>query len=320
MEYDALTCAFGLEGLGYGSRDMGLMLSVGAHLWAVELPLMKFGSAAQQDQYLSGLAAGQIVGAHAITEPNAGSDALSLETVASHKGAQYILNGRKRFITNAPVADVFLVYATVNPLLGFTGVTTFVVDRGQAGLRVVAEEDKAGLSGSPWGQVVFEDCVINEDQRLGREKEGARIFATVMAWERALLLAPLVGAMARQVEECVDYAKQRRQFGTRIGSFQSVANRIVDMQIRLEAARMASYRATWDLATGNGSMFSEIAKLEVSEAAVAIFENAMQVFGGSGYVISAGIDQRLRDALGARMSSGTSDMQRVVIAGKLGLR
>lgn len=320
LGHDPLTCCFALEGLGYGCRDMGLLVSVGAHMWAVELPLMKFGTAQQQERYLPSLASGSFIGAHAITESSAGSDALSLQTVASRKGAKYVLNGRKRFITNASVADVFLVYATINPRLGFTGVTAFVLDRHQRGLHIVKEEEKIGLRTSPWAQVVFDECIVDESQLLGVEKQGSRILSTVMAWERVLLLAPALGAMHQQIEECIKHAKNRRQFGSRIGTFQAVSNRIVDMQVGLENARLTSYRAAWELANGNGSIFSEIAKLQVSEAAVAIFQNAMQMLGGYGYTVSAGIDRRLRDALGMRISSGTSDIQKVVIATRLGLR
>lgn len=320
LEHDPLTCSFALDGLGYGCRDLGLLFSLGAHTWAVELPLMKFGSTHQQERYLPGLANGTLIGAHAITERRAGSDALALETVAHTDGAKYILTGAKHFVTNAPVADVFLVYATLDPRLGFTGATAFIVDRDQAGLRVEEEDEKIGLRTSAWGRVVLDECVLGEEQRLGACKQGSQIFGTVMAWERSLLLAPLLGAMARQVDECIAYANTRRQFGKRISTFQAVTNRIVDMYVRLENARMVSYRAAWELANGNRSMFPEIAKLQVSEASVALFQDAMQVLGAMGFTTGAGIGQRLQAALGARISSGTSDMQRVVIATKLGLK
>jgi L-prolyl-PCP dehydrogenase len=318
--YDALTCAFALEGLGYGCRDLGLLISAGAHMWAVELPLLRFGTPAQRDRYLPGLASGKIIGAHAITETNAGSDALSLESTARRDGPAYVLRGRKRFVTNAMVADVFLVYATIDSRLGFSGVTAFVVDHDQRGLRVEAEVEKMGLRSSPWAQVVLDDCVVPEGQRLGSDKQGSRIFATVMAWERTLLLAPLLGAMARQVDNCAAYAKSRRQFGHRIAAFQSVSNRIVDMHIRLETARLLSYRAASDLAGCERSAFPEIAKLYLSEAAIATFQDAVQVLGTRGYTTATDVERGLRDVLGTRISSGTSDLQRWVIAAKLGLR
>jgi alkylation response protein AidB-like acyl-CoA dehydrogenase len=320
LGHDPLTCCYALEGLGRTYRDLGVMISAGAHVWAVELPLMKFGTREQRDRLLPALASGASIGAHAITETDAGSDSMAMQATATRSGRHYVLTGRKRFVTNAPLADVILVYATIGARLGFTGVTAFVLDKDQPGLKIEPEDWKAGLQTSPWGQVVLEECVVAEDQRLGAEKQGSQIFATVMAWERALILAPLLGTMAWQVEQCVSYANERRQFGRRIAAFESVAHRIVDMQVRLEASRSASYRAAWELSAASQSAYSEVAKLQVSEAAVGVFSDAMQVFGAYGYTVAAGLERRLRDSLGTRISSGTSDMQRVVLAARLGLR
>jgi L-prolyl-PCP dehydrogenase len=321
----ALTCAFALEGLGYSCRDIGLLISAGAHMWAVELPLMKFGTPEQQQAYLPRLADGTLVGAHAITEAESGSDALAMRAAARRDGDTYILTGRKRFVTNAPQAGLFLVYATLGRQLGFTGVTAFLVERDHPGLRVEPEHQMMGLRSCRWGQVVLDECVVDASRRLGADKQGSQIFASVMAWERTLLLAPLLGAMERQIEECVGRARSRRQFGRRIGSFQSVANRIVEMRLRLETSRGLLRAAAWELEQPDSprqreSLFPELVKLQLSEAAVATFQDAMQIFGGYGYTKDAGIEERLRDALGTRISSGTSDMQRDVIAAKLGLR
>lgn len=317
---DPLTCAVALEGLGHGCRDLGLLVSVGAHLWAVELPLMRYGTQRQRERYLPGLAAGSLIGAHAISESGAGSDAMAMETLAEPKDGAYVLSGHKRFVTNGPVADVFIVYATINPRFGFTGVTAFLVERDTPGLRIEPEVDKSGLRTSPWARLTLDRCVVERDSVLGAVKQGSKIFATVMAWERALLPVPLLGAMARSIDECIAHVTHRRQFGVRIASFQAVTNRIVDMTIRLELARLAAYRAAWELGAGTSSIFSELAKLQVTESAVSVFQDAMQLFGGEGYATDAGIDRALRDALGTTLSSGTSDLQRVVIAGKLGLR
>jgi hypothetical protein len=325
LGHSPLTCAFALEGLGYGCRDIGLLVRAGAHMWAVEIPVLRYGTEWQRRAYLPGLAEGRLIGAHAITEAESGSDALAMSAVARREGGGYVLNGRKRFVTNAPDAEVFVVYATVNPALGFTGVTAFLVERDTPGLRVEPEQAKAGLESCPWGQVVLEECAVGPECLLGAEKQGSDVFGTVMAWERTLILAPLLGAMERQIEECVDRARSRRQFGRRISAFQAVAHRIVEMRHRLETSRGLVRSAAWELARPRGSreapsFLPELAKLHVSEAAVATFEDAMQIFGASGYTDDAGIGQRLRDVLGTRISSGTSDMQREVIAGKLGLR
>ncbi|WP_020667050.1 acyl-CoA dehydrogenase family protein [Amycolatopsis nigrescens] len=318
---DPVTCALALEGLGYGCRDNGLLMSVGAHVWAVEVPIWLFGSAEQKQRLLPELCAGRMIGAHAITEPESGSDALSLSTHARSGDGCYVLNGRKRFVTNGPIADVMIVYATIDPDLGFTGVTAFLVTRDQPGLRIEPGPPKAGLRTAPWAELVLENCEVPIDRRLGAEKQGRTIFATTMAWERALILAPLLGAMQRQIDDCLRFAQRRRQFGRRIGSFQSVAHAIADMQVRLESARLLTYRAAAELdGTAGGSMFPEMAKLQTSEAAVQTFMAALEIHGGHGYTVDAEIERDLRDALGTRISSGTSAMQRTVIAGKLGLR
>lgn len=319
LDLDALTCAHAMEGLGYGCRDNGLLISLGAHMWAVQLPITRFGTEEQKAKYLRPLSDGSWIGAHAITEPDAGSDTLSLRTTAYREGDHYVLNGQKCFVTNAPVADLFLVYATINLELGFTGVTAFLIERNQPGVQVETHYEKTGLRTSPWGEVILRDCRVADSQRLGREKGGSAIFATTMAWERALILAPLLGAMERELEGCVLRARKRRQFGRPIGAFQAVSHSIVDMKVELEAARLLTYRAAWDLDHGDRSMFSEIAQLKTSESAVDAFLRAMQVHGAHGYTVNAEIERNVRDALGTRISSGTSELQRVVIAGKLGV-
>ncbi|MER7759611.1 acyl-CoA dehydrogenase family protein [Streptomyces sp. NPDC097619] len=326
LGHSALTCALALDALGHGCRDLGLLISAGAHMWAVGVPVARYGTPEQRAHYLPGLASGRLVGAHAITEEGTGSDALGLDARARREGDHYVLDGRKRFVTNAPDADVFLVYATLDPRLGFTGVTAFLVERGRPGVRVETEQRKMGLNSCAWGQLVLDGVEVPAARRLGAEKQGSAVFATVMAWERTLLLAPLLGAMERQIEDCAARARTRRQFGRRIGSFQSVSNRIVDMRLRLETSRALLRTAAWELdrpgpdRDRRSSPLPELVKLQVSEAAVATFQDAMQIFGGHGYTEDAGIEERLRDALGTRISSGTSDMQRDVVAAKLGLR
>ncbi|MDX3225475.1 acyl-CoA dehydrogenase family protein [Streptomyces sp. ME19-01-6] len=314
-----LACAYAMEGLGLGCRDNGLMLALGAHLWAVELPLREFGTAEQKRRYLPALSDGRLVGAHAITEADAGSDALALTARAHRDGDGYVLSGTKRFVTNAPIADVFIVYATVDPALGFTGVTAFLVERGQEGLTVETRFEKTGLRTAPWGEVTLQECRVPADRRLGAEKQGSRILARAMAWERSLILAPMLGTMRRQIDACVGHARSRVQFGRIIGRNDAVSHRIVDMRVRLEEARLLTYRAAWDLQEGTTSVFPEAAQLRTSEAAVQTFLDAMQVYGGLGYTTDTDVERNLRDALGTRISSGTSDMQRRVIAEKMGI-
>ncbi|WP_370950013.1 acyl-CoA dehydrogenase family protein [Amycolatopsis sp. cg5] len=316
---DPVTCAYALEGLGRGCLDNGLLIAAGAHIWATQLPILRYGTAEQKRKYLPKLCSGTVIGAHAITEEGSGSDSLSLGTTATVENGHYVLNGRKRFITNAPVAGLFVIYATVNPKLGFTGVTAFLVDADQPGLTVETHYEKTGLRTVPWGELRLENCRIEESAVLGRPKQGGKVFATTMAWERALILAPLLGAMARQIDDCVAHAVTRKQFGQPIGRFQSVANTIVEMRVRLASARLLTYQAASDLLAGTPSDLPEIAQLQTSEAAVRTALDAMGVFGGYGYTTGAGLERHLRDMLGTRVSSGTSDVLRHVLAAKLGL-
>src|SRR3954471_23610565 len=256
---DPLTCAYALEGLGHGCADNGLLMSVGAHVWATEVPIWLFGSPEQRERYLPGLCAGRTVGAHAITESEAGSDALAMTSRARRGNGCYVLNGEKRFVTNGPIADVLIVYATVDPALGFTGVTAFLVERDQPGLVIEPDTPKAGLRTAPWARITMTDCEVPFSQRLGAEKQGRFVFSAAMAWERALILAPQLGAMRRLIDSCAEFARRRRQFGQRISGFQAVTHTIVDMRTRLESARLLTYRAAADLGPRSNSMFSEMA-------------------------------------------------------------
>ncbi|WP_207938820.1 acyl-CoA dehydrogenase family protein [Actinomadura darangshiensis] len=308
-----------MEGLGHGCLDNGLMMAIGAHVLAAEMPVWKFGDEGQRRKYLPELAAGRLIGANAMTEPGSGSDALSLVTTAERDGGFYRLTGRKRYVTNAPVADVFVVYATVDPDLGFTGVTAFLVERGDAGLVVHEQAEKMGLRTARWGEIELDACRIPASRRLGAERQGAAIFAQTMAWERALLLAPWLGVMEREIDACVRFSRRRRQFGKHIGHFQSVSNRIVDMRIQWEISRMLVYRAAAELGRAKATIFPEVGKLYVSEAAAEVFKSAMQVYGALGYTSEGNTERNLRDALGMTISSGTSDLQRTIISGKLGI-
>lgn len=316
---DPLTYAYAMEGLGHGCADNGLLMSIGAHVLAAGVPLWKLGDERLRIRYLPGLAAGWLVGAHAITETGAGSDALSVATTADRDGDTYRLDGRKCFVTNAPIADVFIVYATTDPQLGFTGVTAFVVERGDPGLFVEAGPDKMGLRTAPWGSVVLRDCRVPADRRLGLEKQGSRILSLCMAWERSLILAPWLGVLRREVDRCMSHCRRRRQFGRHLAHFQAVSARLVDMRTRLEAARLLVYRAAAGLDEGSPGIYPEVAKLFTSEASVATFTEMIELYGALGYTTTHDVERHLRDAIGMRTASGTSDLQRVVLAGKLDL-
>jgi alkylation response protein AidB-like acyl-CoA dehydrogenase len=255
-----------------------------------------------------------------MSEPDSGSDAFSLRTRAVKVDGGYVLNGSKMFVTNGPVADMAVVFANIDPEKGRWGVTAFLIDYDTPGFSVSKEIEKMGLRTSPMSELILQDCFIPDDQRLGPEGAGGSVFNSSMEWERSCILATHVGAMERQFEDAVRYARDRRQFGQSIGKFQSVSNRIADMKVRLETARLILYKVAWLKKEGKSAvMEAAIAKLFLSEAFVSSSEDAMRIRGGYGYMTEFEVERDLRDAYGGVFYSGTSDIQRQIIARLAGL-
>ena len=317
---DIVTTMLAMEGLGYGCEDNGLIFALNAQMWSVQSPILHFGTEGQKERYLPDLCSGQIIGAHGMTEPDSGSDAYSLRSRANRVDGGYVLNGTKTFVTNAPIADVAVVFATVDPSRGMWGITSFLVEMDTPGFTIGKDLEKMGLRTSPMAELIFQDCYVPEENRLGPEGAGARIFNASMEWERSCILASHVGAMERQLEECIEYAQERCQFDQPIGRFQSVANRIVDMKVRLETARLLLYKVAWlKKMRRPATMESAMAKLYLSECFVQSGLDAIRVHGGYGYTTEFGVERNLRDAIGGTIYSGTSDIQRTIIARLLGL-
>ena len=317
---DIITSMLMMEGLGYGSRDNGLIFGINAQMWSVQMPIYSYGSEEQKKKYLPGLCSGELIGAHGMSEPDSGSDAYSLRTRAVRTEGGYVLNGTKMFVTNAPVADLHLVFATVDPTKGMWGITGFIVETGTPGFTISRHIEKMGLRTSPMAELVFQDCFIPEENRLGPEGIGAKIFNTSMEWERACILGSHVGAMERQLEEAIQYARERTQFDQPISKFQSVANRIVDMKVRLETARLLLYKVAWLKKVGKSALMeAALVKLYLSESFVESGLDAIRVHGGYGYMTEFEVERDLRDAIGGLLYSGTSDIQRTIIARLLGL-
>jgi alkylation response protein AidB-like acyl-CoA dehydrogenase len=317
---DILTTVLVMEALGYGCHDNGLIFSLNAQMWSLQLPLLKFGTPAQQRAYLPGLMSGDLIGVHAMTEPDSGSDAFAMRTRAERDGDDYVLNGTKLYITNAPVSDVVLVFALDPGQPKLTGISAFLVEKGTPGFTVSRSLEKMGLRTSPMGEVVLTDCRVPAESRLGPEGAGMAIFNSSMTWERSCILASAVGVMQRQLEECVAYGRARRQFGQPIGKFQAVAGKVADMYLRLEAARLLIYQAAWLGQQGKPALAeAAAAKLFTSEAWVTSSLDAIQVHGAFGYMKESGIERDLRDAVASTIYSGTSEIQRVILARMLGL-
>ncbi len=317
---DILTTVLVMEGLGYACRDNGLIFSLNAQMWSIELPLLKFGTPRQQSAYLPGLVSGELIGVHAMTEADSGSDAFSMHSRAERQGDHYILNGSKLYITNAPISDVVIVFASLNPGHGFASTCAFLVEKGTPGFEISHSLDKMGLRTSPMGEIILSDCEVPLENRLGKEGAGMAIFNSSMEWERSCILASAVGAMQRQLEICVQHAKSRRQFGQAIGKFQSISNKIADMYLRLEAARLLIYKVAWLKQQGKPAVAeAALAKVFTSEAWIQSSLDAIQIHGAYGYMTESEIERDLRDSVAGTIYSGTSEIQRMIIARTLGL-
>lgn len=307
-----------MEGLGYGCADGGLIFAINASMWTNAIPILLYGTDAQKRRYLPGLCDGTLVGANGASEVEAGSDIFSMQARAERRGDTWVLNGRKTWVTSGPVADLFVCYATTDPARGVLGISAFIVPRDTPGFRVVRELPKLGVRTVPMGELAFEDCTLPAESLLGREGRGAEAFNCSMEWERGSILASSLGTMRRQLERCIAHARTRKQFGKPIGKFQSVANKIVDMAVRLETCRPLVYKIGWLKDQGkDATLESSMAKLHVSECFVKNSLDAVQLFGAAGFVSEFGIEKDLRDSIGSTIYSGTNEIQRNVIAQRL---
>lgn len=320
LNADILTTILAMEGLGYGCKDNGLVFAINSHMWSCEIPILHFGTERQKKKYFPELCNGKLIGGHGITEPASGSDAFSLQTKAIKKGDYYILNGSKIFITNAPIADVLIVFARTSEARGFAGISAFIVDKDTPGFMISHGIDKMGLRTSPMGELAFQDCEVPAENLLGREGAGAAIFNAEMEWERSCLFACHLGIMERQLEACMKYAKERCQFGQPIGKFQSVSNKIADMKVRIELSKLMLYKIGWLKKNGKQALLEgAIAKLYIGEGFVKSCLDAVQIHGGYGYSTEFEIERDLRDSIAAPIYSGTSEIQRNIITRWMGL-
>lgn len=320
VDTDLVTAALVMEAIGYGCRDNGLSLALATHMWTVQRPIAEYGTEEQKRRFLPALTSGDMIGAHALTEPAAGSDHLAIETVATPTDRGYVLTGTKRYITLGPVADVVLVFATTDLAKGRWGLTAFLVETERPGCDASLVRDKMGLRTVPMGDIVLEDCFVPEENRLGPEGAGASISSGSLAVERSFLLSTNVGALQRQLEDAIAHATERRQFGKPIGKFQSVSNRIADMKLKLETARLLLYKLAWMIEQGESvALESALLKLHLSETMVESSLDAIRIHGGMGYVTEAEVERDLRDAVGGIIYAGTSDIQRMLVARMLGL-
>jgi alkylation response protein AidB-like acyl-CoA dehydrogenase len=284
------------------------------------MPIAEFGAPALRERLLPDMCAGKSVAANAMTEPDAGSDVSKLATTATPVDGGYLLNGTKSFVSNGPAADVFVTYATTDPAAGHFALTAFAVERRGGGVRIGEPFRKLGMASCPASQVTFVDCFVPDESILGERGQGSVVFQQSMLWERTCLFALYVGLQDRLIEQVIAHVKQRSQFGRPLHEFQSVSNRIVEMKLRLESGRLLLYRACWLLDRAEPDpLSSALSKLAVSEAALASATDAVQILAGRGYLAGHGVEAALRDSVGGTIFSGTSDIQRQIVARELGL-
>lgn len=313
-----LTMVMGLEAIGNACDDNGLPFALAAQGCTVQQTILHHGTESQKDTYLPGSIAGQLIGSHAMTEANAGSDSgnMRLSAVKSDKG--YCLNGQKLMIGLAPIADYCVIFATVSAKAGRWGITAFLVDMKTQGISVSAPIKKVGLDSVPMGRITLDNCCVPENCRLGPEGAGAAIAHHSLELERTCILASQVGRMQRQLDDATKHARERKQFGQSIIDFQAVSHRLADMRVRLETARLLLYKTAWKFDQGESALLeSSMLKLHISESFLESSVDSMRIHGGYSYIEGHTAGRDTRDALGGILYAGTSDIQRNIIAGLL---
>ncbi len=318
---DPLSTAIALEALGQGCWDGGLLFSLCAHMLPCAVPIDKFGTEEQKRKYLPGLCDGSLIASNAMTEANTGSDAFAMTTKAEKDGEHYVLTGNKIFITNAPVADLFVAFALTDAEKGFHGgVSCFIVEMDTPGVSCSRKIEKMGIRTSPFGEISFQEARVPAANMLGGEGAGATMFTHSMDWERALLSAIHVGAMERLLETATTYARTRSQFGRPIERYPAIREHVARIKAHLESSRLMVYRSADRLEKSRSvSQDAALSKLFVSEAFVDAAERCIQIHGGYGFTTEYKVERVLRDAIGGKIYSGTSEMMINIVAAWLGM-
>ena len=303
-----------LHALGEGCRDNGMLLGLNGQLWAMQKSILEFGSEEQKSTWLPVLINGDAICAHAVTETNSGSDVTGIRATAQKTQNGYVLNGDKIWIGMAPAADVAQVFALTNPDLGVWGMSAFLVDLNLPGISKSAPYDKTGHRTVPTGNLTFENVEVPQTSLLGSEGSGHAIFNLSIAWERSFIFSSHVGAMKRQLDETVLFARDRAPNGKPIINNQTVSNRLADMQLRYEIARLLIENAARELDAGiQNRMTPSLAKLQVAESLLENALDAQRIRGASGY-LTGECERMVRDMAGTITLGGTSDIQRLLIA------
>lgn len=313
---DILSYAIAVEELARVDGGSGVILS--AHVSLGSYPIFAYGTEEQKKKYLVPLAKGEKIGAFGLTEENAGSDAGGTETTAIDKGDHYLLNGGKIFITNAPKADIYIVFAVTTPDIGTRGISAFIVEKGTPGFDFGDHYDKLGIRSSTTAELIFNNVKVPKENLLGKEGEGFKIAMSTLDGGRIGIAAQALGIAQGAFEQAVDYAKEREQFGSPIAVNQGVSFKIANMATKLRAARFLVYSSA-ELKENHEDygMESAMAKMYAGDIAVEVTTEALQVFGGTGYLKGMEVERMFRDAKITQIYEGTNEIQRVVIASKL---
>jgi alkylation response protein AidB-like acyl-CoA dehydrogenase len=311
-----LNCCLAGEALGHAGVDGGSLLAWGAHTYLCAHNIYAFGNEDQKRKYVPKLASGEWIGCMGLTEPGSGSDASSISTTAVKKGDRYVLNGSKTFITNAPVADVFVVFANVNKAIKHEGITAFIIEKGTPGLSTGKPFHKMGCKCSSTSEVFLADCEVPEENILGGEGKGWFIALSGVEWDRCTLLSPMLGVALNNLDSCARYANERQQFKRPIRNFQAIQHRIADMKVFVEAVRLAVYRVA--SAKDNGQMLNPlqaaVSKVYAGDRGFEMASEAVQIFGGYGFMHEYPVERNFRDSKLAAIGGGTSDIMRMIVS------
>jgi alkylation response protein AidB-like acyl-CoA dehydrogenase len=318
-EASPLATCIAMQAVSAAGADSGTTLAWGAHTILAGVPIWLLGTEAQKEKYLPKICSGEWVGAFGLTEPGSGSDAAAMKTSAVRRGDRWMLNGSKMFITNAPIANVFIVFASTNKEAGNRGVSVLIVERDTPGFTIGKDLVKMGNRTSVTAELSFDNCEVPEENLLGPVDQGfIAVGKETLEWERSCMIAPIVGGMEYMLDVCTAYAKDRRQFGRPIAEFQAIQHKLADMKVAIEGARLLVYRVAWLKQQGKPAMLeAAIAKLWATEAAVRVSYDAVQILGGYGYIHDYPAERFYRDARLGTIGAGTSEVQKIVIANEL---
>ncbi len=315
---DQIMYTMAVEELSKACGTTGVILS--AHTSLGVAPVLEFGNEEQKTKYLPKMASGEWIGAFGLTEPNAGTDAAGQQTTAIFDEAtnQWVLNGSKIFITNAGYAHVYIIFAMTDKSKGLKGITAFIVEADTPGFSVGKKEKKLGIKGSATCELIFENCRIPKENMLGAEGKGFKIAMMTLDGGRIGIAAQALGIAGGALNETVKYVKERTQFGRALAKFQNTQFQIADMYARVEAAKNLVYKAAWKKSQKeNYSVDAATAKLFAAEAAMEVTTKAVQLHGGYGYTREYPVERMMRDAKITEIYEGTSEVQRMVIAGSI---